>query len=283
LAKKVNESGGMIGGKGYANALKWARSQNGAPYTWAAAGPKSVGYDCSGFMGAIQNMIEGKNPYHRRWSTGAFRGQQHVMGFTKNKKSPFMIGVTNAGVGHTAGTLNKVNVESSGGRGVHLGAGARGWNDRLFPMHYGLAGGGPVGNAPFDLVDPHGKRYDPRLKALADAIASGKMLASGSHSTNRGNYLAGESGPELLRTRSGSQLLTSKKTLDYLSRIEAMALDAPKDPAQLPRSGRPMLPDNAQPRGGDTFNIPIYYAKDIEVSTLAAQRQLVKAARTRRG
>jgi hypothetical protein len=57
----------------------------------------------------------------------------------KNLNSPFRIGVTNAGVGHTAGTLAGVNVESRGGRGVIVGSGARGWNDPLFPAHYGFA------------------------------------------------------------------------------------------------------------------------------------------------
>jgi hypothetical protein len=36
-----------------------------------------------------------------------------------------MIGITNNGVGHTAGTLAGVNVESRGGRGVVVGSGAR--------------------------------------------------------------------------------------------------------------------------------------------------------------
>ncbi|WP_406323117.1 hypothetical protein [Streptomyces sp. NBC_01637] len=50
-----------------------------------------------------------------------------------------MLGITNNGVGHTAGTLAGVNVESRGGAGVVVGKGARGWNDRLFQSHYGFA------------------------------------------------------------------------------------------------------------------------------------------------
>jgi hypothetical protein len=50
-----------------------------------------------------------------------------------------MVGVTNAGVGHMAGTLLGVNVESSGSRGVHLGQTARGAGDSLFSSRYGLS------------------------------------------------------------------------------------------------------------------------------------------------
>jgi hypothetical protein len=49
-----------------------------------------------------------------------------------------MIGITNAGVGHTAGTIAGMNVESSGGRGVHMGKGARGYNDPLFTSRWGF-------------------------------------------------------------------------------------------------------------------------------------------------
>jgi hypothetical protein len=50
-----------------------------------------------------------------------------------------MIGVTNAGVGHTAGTLAGVNVESRGGDGIVIGKSARGYNDPLFTSRWGFA------------------------------------------------------------------------------------------------------------------------------------------------
>lgn len=49
-----------------------------------------------------------------------------------------MIGITNSGVGHTAGTIGGMNVESSGGAGVHMGKGARGYNDGLFTSRWGF-------------------------------------------------------------------------------------------------------------------------------------------------
>lgn len=129
-------SGGPIGGGGFARGLQFAKAQAGKPYVWGGVGPG--GYDCSGFMSAITNVIHGKNPYSRLFSTRSFGASGGPGGFVRNAISPFRVGVTNAGVGHMAGTLNGVNVESSGSRGVHLGKGARGFNDGLFGYHYGL-------------------------------------------------------------------------------------------------------------------------------------------------
>jgi phage-related protein len=133
-------AGGTVEG-----ALQWARSQVGKPYQWGGVGP--AGYDCSGFMGAIQNVIMGKKPNSRVWATGAFNGSNAPSGWKRSEKAPFMVGITNAGVGHTAGTLNGVNVESAGGVGVRVGASARGYNNGLFTDWYGFlpsksAGGG---------------------------------------------------------------------------------------------------------------------------------------------
>jgi len=135
--KSKISSFGIIGGKGYANALNWAKSQSGKPYVWGGVGPG--GYDCSGFMSAITNVIHGKSPYSRLFSTHSFTGgRSGPSGFLRNAISPFQVGVTNAGVGHMAGTLNGVNVESNGSQGVHYGSGARGAKDGLFSMRYGL-------------------------------------------------------------------------------------------------------------------------------------------------
>lgn len=123
------------GGGDVAAALKWARTQAGKPYQWGGAGNPS--WDCSGFMGGIQKKIDGKNPNGRIWSTFSFSGSRAPSGWVRHLKSPFMIGVTNKGKGHTAGTLGGVNVESSGGYGVRVGGGARGYNNSLFTDWYG--------------------------------------------------------------------------------------------------------------------------------------------------
>jgi phage-related protein len=131
-----NEDKKATGGPAVQRALAWAKSQNGLPYQWAGNGNPS--WDCSGFMSAIESVIRGQKP-HRRWATGAFVGNNGPAGWVRNLKSPFMIGITNAGVGHTAGTLAGVNFESSGGRGVHYGRTARGYNDSMFTSQWGFA------------------------------------------------------------------------------------------------------------------------------------------------
>jgi hypothetical protein len=124
------------GGPAVQKALAWARTQNGKPYQWGGNGNPS--FDCSGLVSAIESVIRGERP-HRRWATGSFVGNSGPSGWVRNLNSPFMIGVTNAGVGHTAGTLAGVNVESRGGDGIVIGRGARGYNDSLFTSRWGFA------------------------------------------------------------------------------------------------------------------------------------------------
>jgi hypothetical protein len=135
IVKKLNEL--SLGGPGVQKALKWARGQHGKPYIWGGVGPR--GYDCSGFMSAITNVIKGRRPYSRLYSTHSFGASSGPGGFVRNRKSGFMVGVTDAGVGHMAGTLGRVNVESRGSRGVVVGSAARGYNNGLFTRRYGLA------------------------------------------------------------------------------------------------------------------------------------------------
>ncbi|WP_206325913.1 MULTISPECIES: hypothetical protein [unclassified Streptomyces] len=124
-----------IGGPRIQAALNWARTQNGLPYQWGGNGNPS--WDCSGFLSAIESVIRGEAP-HRRWSTMAFNGKTAPPGWVRGANSPFTIGITNSGVGHTAGTLGGVNVESRGGDGVIVGPRARGSNSMLFTDVYGF-------------------------------------------------------------------------------------------------------------------------------------------------
>ena len=130
--------GGGLGGPRIQAGLKWARTQAGLPYQWAGNGDPS--WDCSGFMSAIESVIRGQKP-HRRWATMAFSGTTAPPGWVYHGNSPFRIGITNAGVGHTAGTIGGVNVESRGGDGVVVGSRARGYNNSLFGSWYGFKPG----------------------------------------------------------------------------------------------------------------------------------------------
>ncbi|WP_109000763.1 hypothetical protein [Streptomyces rishiriensis] len=132
------KGGGGLGGPRIQAGLKWARTQAGLPYQWAGNGDPS--WDCSGFMSAIESVIRGQKP-HRRWATMAFSGETAPPGWVYHGNSPFRIGITNAGVGHTAGTIGGVNVESRGGDGVVVGSRARGYNNSLFGSWYGFKPG----------------------------------------------------------------------------------------------------------------------------------------------
>lgn len=125
------------GGDRLVNALGWARSQAGKPYQWGGGGNPS--WDCSGFMAGIEQVLRGNAP-SRLYTTFDFQGASAPPGWKQNKKSAFMVGITNVGSGHMAGTLSGVNVESRGGDGIVVGPGARGWNDSLFYDHYGFVG-----------------------------------------------------------------------------------------------------------------------------------------------
>ncbi|MEU9611919.1 hypothetical protein AB0D56_10240 [Streptomyces sp. NPDC048209] len=126
-----------IGGGGFKSGLKWAKTQHGKPYQWGGNGNPS--WDCSGLVSAIESVIRGEKP-HRRWATGSFSGKTAPSGWQLGGKSPYMIGITNAGVGHTAGTINGVNVESRGGDGVVIGSKARSYKDGLFTHRYAYTG-----------------------------------------------------------------------------------------------------------------------------------------------
>ncbi|MEU7726132.1 hypothetical protein AB0B78_12925 [Streptomyces sp. NPDC040724] len=129
--------GGGTASGSVAAAMGFARSQAGKPYQWGGAGNPS--WDCSGFMSGIQKVILGQSPLGRLWSTFSFQGDTAPAGWHRGLRSPYMIGITNAGVGHTAGTLAGMNVESRGGDGVIVGSRARGYNDGLFQDWYGFA------------------------------------------------------------------------------------------------------------------------------------------------
>lgn len=120
---------------GLKNAVKFAKSQHGKKYQWGGNGNPS--WDCSGYLSAIESVIRGERP-HRRWSTHAF-GSRGPSGWERNLDSPFMVGITHKGVGHTAGTLMGNKVESAGGgKGVRFNKGALGHDAGIFNAKYGL-------------------------------------------------------------------------------------------------------------------------------------------------
>ena len=118
----------------------WARGQVGKPYTWGSAGPN--GYDCSGAMSALTNVVTNSLPWYRRlFSTGSFFPSRGAGGFVPGLGSAFAIGVsrnTGGGIGHMAGTLGGLNIESASGKGFVVGPAARGADNSMFPMKFSL-------------------------------------------------------------------------------------------------------------------------------------------------
>ena len=122
------------GGGGTGAAVDFAKAQDGKPYMWGSAGP--TGYDCSGYMSAIANVLTGKdNPYQRIFSTSMMSPGKSVGPFRPGLGDTFSIGVFNGNPGHTAGTLMGVNVESTGDH-VRYGKDAHGATDKQFTMQF---------------------------------------------------------------------------------------------------------------------------------------------------
>ncbi|WP_328439383.1 hypothetical protein OHA71_23885 [Streptomyces sp. NBC_00444] len=187
-SKEADKKGaGGVGGPRIQAGLKWARTQAGLPYQWAGNGDPS--WDCSGLVSAIESVIRGQKP-HRRWATMAFHGKTAPPGWVLRGDSAYRIGITNKGVGHTAGTIGGVNVESRGGDGVVIGKRARGYRDKLFTDWYGFQPGKfdnggwmqPGWNynglgVPEPVLTPH------QLRALEGAAAVGVAAGQGSSVT----------------------------------------------------------------------------------------------------
>jgi TP901 family phage tail tape measure protein len=126
-------------------AASFLHAQDGKPYIWASAGPS--GYDCSGIASAVYELLHGRSPYHHVFSTGGLPGGW----FPKpGVGGPLTVAWSNPGeapasstTGHMMGMAGGLTFESTGGRGVHLGASTRRLTDFAHIAHY--AQGGPVG------------------------------------------------------------------------------------------------------------------------------------------
>jgi hypothetical protein len=157
VAKQLAKNGG-----GLAGTMAFGRSQEGKPYVWGAGGPN--GYDCSGFVSALINYAKGRNPFQRLGATGSMPWSDMAAGVGR-----FMVGWFKGNPGHTAATINGVNFESRGGRGVVVGPAARGAYDALFTNRAkvkGFAKGGRPGldgDLPFDLLNPRGKQFQAEM------------------------------------------------------------------------------------------------------------------------
>lgn len=136
---------GQVGAGNAGGAMAFLRGQVGKPYIWASAGP--AGYDCSGIVSAVWNVLHGKNPYQHTFST-MNEAPYFPLGGAGGILSA---GWSNAGergggsVGHTAGLLAGVPFESTGGVGVRIGAGVTPLSAFAHVGHFDRGGAWPSG------------------------------------------------------------------------------------------------------------------------------------------
>lgn len=148
-----------------ARGLEFARAQAGKPYIWGGTGPG--GYDCSGLLSAVANVLRGDTPY-RRLGTAA---SQPWPGFASGLGSAFATGYNSH---HTAGTLAGVNLEAATFNvPVKVGAGASGADSSQFGGHAFLpvvggsfVSGGAGGLDPAAVVGPY---FAEALRLVDDA------------------------------------------------------------------------------------------------------------------
>ncbi len=120
------------------SAQEWARANSGRPYIWGGVGP--AGWDCSGWQSDIANHLLGTPMGVRRFATGSMMGGVNAGGFVRGEDNEYTIGVNTPGlvaaIGHTAGTLGDLNVESGSGHGGIIGGNALGTNSGFAYKYY---------------------------------------------------------------------------------------------------------------------------------------------------
>lgn len=159
-----------------ARAQRLAQQLEGGAYIWGGCTPQ--GSDCSGCMSILLNSVQGRpDVYVRRFSTGTIADTWQLLGLEPGMgdAGDFSLGVmypweSSSGIGHTAGTLGSLNVESRGGRGVLVGPDARGATSPLFGHHFHL----PISES----EDPLAAFTEAQLRAMMNSEATKVLRAA---------------------------------------------------------------------------------------------------------
>ncbi|MGH8869002.1 MAG: hypothetical protein ACRDYU_13535, partial [Actinomycetes bacterium] len=170
LGRVMNAAGRAMGGLGAV--IRFAKAHRGDPYGWGKTGRHS--FDCSGFVSALVNVAMGRYPFRRLGSTGNMPWPMMARG-----PGPFSIGWFTGSPGHTAATVNGVNMESRGGDGVVVGSAARGAGSfpNVYHLKPGLIRGGAGADAPF------GGKVSSALSWLIGKESGGRTTARNPSST----------------------------------------------------------------------------------------------------
>jgi hypothetical protein len=200
MARKIIDSAakwvtGHIGSGDVGGAMSFLRAQVGKPYIWASAGP--AGYDCSGIVSAIWNILHGRSPYSHTFSTmneAPFFPLGGIGGILS-------AGWSNAGergggsVGHTAGLLAGVPFESTGGVGVRVGSGVTPLSSFAHVGHFDRGGAWPSGTLGYNSSGrtehvASGATMDAVVGRLDRLIAAVELVAPGVGAEIHGGSLA---------------------------------------------------------------------------------------------
>jgi tape measure domain-containing protein len=107
--------GGGAGGGDVQGLLDFANAQRGKVYLWGATGPNN--WDCSGLVGALWALTQGKNPNQRHMTTAQMGAGRFGMAPGPGVFTVYL------GPGHTAANIAGLHAEAYGGNGVPLAIG----------------------------------------------------------------------------------------------------------------------------------------------------------------
>lgn len=235
-------------GAAVASALAFAKQQDGKPYIWGGVGP--AGYDCSGYMSAVTNVLRGENPYKRL----GVAASEPWAGFVPGLSSLFGMGASSS---HTAGTLAGVNLESTGTH-VRYGGDAHGATDSQFSVRSSLptAGGQFVGGGLGGFLD--GGTLASQAFANASALASGVVgRFPGNRMADYAGSIAGQAvtGAQGAAANALNALLAGPSGGAGVERWRGVVMQALSRVGQDPGNANSTLRRMNQESGGNQFAV----------------------------
>lgn len=280
-------AGGTVG-----EALSAARSVNGNTYAWGGTGPTN--FDCSGFVGWLQQIVMGLGRSTKRLYTTMSLIGGSTAGLVPglNPASPFNVGVSDE---HMAADLDGNPVESGGAMGTSgIGAGRAGASDGQFPHKYHLPlnlipGGGEGGTAAGYAVESTKPKWtekdDLALKSARVSIEQAKEARDKVYANDK-KSAADRSQADLRVQRAEQRVIDLEAKRDESNSASAMSTISPApeltggmSDEQLQIRNAEISVTEAQLSRDRTYSDPKSTSMDKEKSDLSvysAQNQLVE-------